>query len=141
MTRKSSLLIAPMVFCTQNLFDSSVQALAFSKFAATVLLTSLMQPAKQPVKEQKAAAEMKPSELRAAPSRQQFSRRARRIMFGIGCLDVVSYAFHCIGFAVCGAATASVIFAAAAQTLTALLTRFALGRRLQTGQVIAVRYL
>lgn len=121
-----------------NLVDSSVQALAFTKFFATVLLTSLMPSAKQPLRKQVAVADAEPDKRHAAPNGPQFTRRARRIMFIIGCLDVISYALHCIGFAVCGAATASVIFAAAAQTLTALLTRFALGRHLQTGQILAV---
>lgn len=118
-----------------NLAENSVQGLAFTKFVATVLLTSLIRPAKATTP----AAQKRPQASESTAARQpQFSLRARRIMFVIGCLDVISYGCHCVGFAICGAATGSVIFAAAAQTLTALLTRFVLGKRLQAGQVIAV---
>lgn len=44
----------------------------------------------------------------------------------------------CAGFVLCGAATASVVFAAACQTFTALLSRFVLRRTLRAGQVAAV---
>ena len=43
------------------------------------------------------------------------------------------------GFALCGSALATVVFAAAAQLLTAAMTRFVLGRRLLRGQQLAVR--
>ncbi len=157
----------------QRLVDNSVQALALTKFAATVLFTSLTQPAsahapgsslaQAPGQQQSSLGDPPPDLLSCdatqpgqlgqnwKPERQgqqkqqtaggrRLSRRARRIMTGIGCLDVVAYGLHCSGFALCGAATASVVFAAAAQALTALLTRFALGRHLRPGQYAAVTF-
>ena len=111
-----------------------MQALALAKFAATVLFTSLTQPAAPahtPGTSLTQAPPQTPPQADAAAShhkqqqqqqqqpaaKKELSRRARRIMTIIGCLDVVSYASHCVGFALCGAATASVVFAASAQVI------------------------
>ena len=50
------------------------------------------------------------------------------------------YKLYETGFALCGSALATVVFAASAQLLTAAMTRCVLKRRLLRGQQMAVRY-
>ena len=65
-------------------------------------------------------------------------RRGLRLLRYIGCLDVVSYALYCLGFALCGTGLAIGMFAATSQTATALLSRIILKRRLSWTQILAV---
>jgi drug/metabolite transporter (DMT)-like permease len=66
------------------------------------------------------------------------SSRQRRLMLLIGLLDASAYTAFCLGFFACGAVVSSLVLSSASQVLTALSTRFLLGRRLTRGQAAGV---
>lgn len=70
----------------------------------------------------------------AAPT----SKKTERGMLLLGFVDTFAYSMNCIGFAYCGSAWATVIFAAMAPTFTALMSKFVLRKHLQTQQIAAV---
>ncbi|KAK9830890.1 hypothetical protein WJX81_001962 [Elliptochloris bilobata] len=79
-----------------------------------------------------------PGNLKLIRRPPPLSRRGRALLLASGCLDVFAYCSQCLGFALCGVALAAAVLPAASQTMTAVLSRVLLGRRLSRQQLLAV---
>lgn len=122
----------------QDIADNSVQHLAVTKFVAILALSPLSGLWRFL---RRAVGLGGADPKRQAPADEPPTRRSRRatqLMLALAALDVTSYFVHCVGFALCGSAVATVVFAATAQLLTAAMTRYVLKRRLLKGQRLAV---
>lgn len=62
----------------------------------------------------------------------------QRIMYIIGILDACAYTCFVLGFYICGAGVATLVLAGSSQLMTALATRFVVGRHLTLAQLCAL---
>lgn len=121
--------------CLQHFTKDSVQALAWVKYAST-LIVSLAGSAMQT---QQAARPGSRLQNNASSPQQPLQKvKQKRLMLLVGCIDVIAYATFCTGFAYCGAAISTLLLAAGGQICTAILSRVVLKKHLTKQQVTSV---
>eukprot|EP00803_Ostreobium_quekettii_P004850 evm.model.scf_752.4 EVM.evm.TU.scf_752.4 scf_752:26674-35811(-) len=123
LTTGTSLALLAQVITNMAAADPKAQLLAWVKYLFACLLSGLGGRVA-------AGASSKAS--------KPVSAKTQRAMLLLGVVDTFAYSMNCIGFAYCGSAWASVIFAALAPTFTALMSRFVLRKQLQKQQILAV---
>lgn len=104
----------------QDVADSSVQVLAWVKYAAIYCAAF--------------------AASRGAPANAKHTAEQYTLLAIIGLLDVFAFAANCTGIAFCGATVAALVLAAAQQLFTAAMSYFLLGRKLNLQQLTGVRF-
>ena len=102
----------------QDIADSSVQVLAWVKYAAIYCAAYAIARGESAI---------------AKHTTEQYTLLAM-----IGLLDVFAFAANCAGIAFCGATTAALVLAGAQQLFTAALSYLLLGRKLNRQQLTGV---